>query len=135
MIGTSAFDQFVSENRWCVVTTLRKSGQPSSSMVAYARDGDTLVISTPGRTFKRRTLEADPRVTLCIVNDAAPFNFVTIEGRATIETENLVPPTHLVFENIKGTGYTEPEDLPAWLESQERVILRIHPERVSGVIR
>ncbi len=135
MIGTEAFDHFVSENRWAVITTVRKSGQPSSSMVAYAREGDTLVVSTTAPTLKVRTLERDPRVTITVFNDAAPFNFVTIEGRAEIEREALEHATHLVFENIKGSGFTEPEDLPAWLETQRRVIVRIHPERVSGVIR
>ena len=135
MIGTEAFDRFVSENRWAVITTVRKSGQPSSSVVAYAREGDTLVVSTTAPTLKVKTLENDPRVTITVFNDAAPFNFVTVEGRCDIEREGLEQATHLVFENIKGSGFTEPEDLPAWLEQQRRVILRIHPERVSGVIR
>ncbi|MDX1580801.1 MAG: TIGR03618 family F420-dependent PPOX class oxidoreductase [Alphaproteobacteria bacterium] len=136
MIGDNKkFDQFITDHRWAVITTLRKDGHPSSSWVAYARDGDTLVISTPGRTLKRKTLENDPRVTVCCTNDKAPFNFVTIEGRADIETENIVAPTKAVFANIKGFGYEEPENLEQWMEDQERVILRIHPERVSGVIR
>ncbi len=135
MIGTEAFDRFVSENRWAVITTVRKSGQPSSSVVAYAREGDTIVVSTTAPTLKVRTLERNPQVTITVFNDAAPFNFVTVEGRADIEREGLEHATHLVFENIKGSGFTEPEDLPAWLEAQRRVILRIHAERVSGVIR
>tara|TARA_Y100000588_G_scaffold152000_1_gene166123 strand:- start:3155 stop:3562 length:408 start_codon:yes stop_codon:yes gene_type:complete len=135
MIGTEAFDQFVSENRWAVITTIRKSGQPSSSVVAYARDNDTLVVSTTAPTLKVRTLENDPRVTITVFNDAAPFNFVTIEGHVEIERENLESATHLVFENIQGSGFSEPEDLPTWLKTQQRVILRIHAKRVSGVIR
>ena len=56
MIGTEAFDRFVSENRWAVITTVRKSGQPSSSVVAYAREDDTIVVSTTAPTLKVRTL-------------------------------------------------------------------------------
>ena len=63
-----AFDDFVSEYRWAVLTTLRKTGNPVSSVVAYARDGDDLLVSTPGMTFKRSTLERDSRVNLCIIN-------------------------------------------------------------------
>ena len=136
MIGDDPkFDQFITDHRWAVITTLRKSGAASSSWVAYARDGDTLVVSTPGATFKRKSLEADPRVTICCTNDAAPYNFVTIEGRATVEKENLAAMTRLVFKNIEGFGFTEPENLDGWLDTQDRVILRIHPERVYGVIR
>ena len=77
----------------------------------------------------------DSRVNLCIVPNKEPFNFVSIEGDVVIEKENLVRNTRLVFENIKNTGFEEPEDFERWLESQERVILRIKPTRVYGVIR
>lgn len=136
MIGSDPkLDQFITDNRWAVITTLRAGGMPSSTWVAYARDGDTLVISTPGYTVKRKTLDKDPRVAVCCTSDKAPFNFVTVEGRATVETENLIANTKLVFQNIKGSGYDEPADLQGWLDKQQRVILRIHPERVYGVIR
>jgi len=128
-------DQFITDNRWAVLTSLRADGQPVSSVVAYARDGDTLVISTPGGTFKRRSLERDGRATLCILPNAEPFNFVSVEGRVAVEHDDLVANTRLVFQNISDTGYQEPEDLAGWLESQQRVILRLHPERVYGVIR
>ena len=129
------FDAFISEYRWAVLTALRSNGNPVSSVVAYARDGDDLVVSTPGMTFKRKLLEADPRVNLCIINNEEPFNFVAIEGDAAVESDDLVRRTRLVFQNIENTGYQEPEDLEGWLSSQQRVILRITPQRVYGVIR
>jgi general stress protein 26 len=103
--------------------------------VAYARDGDTLLVSTPGFTFKRKAIAQDPRITLCITSNAEPFNFVSVEGDAQIETDNLVEDTRKVFNNIKDTGFDEPADLPAWLASQQRVIIRLKPKRVYGVIR
>ena len=136
MIGTNEqFDQFITDHRWAVVTTLRKNGHPSSSFVAYARDGDTLLVSTPGMTLKRKTLDADDRITICVTTNQEPFNFVTVEGTATIEHDNLVENTRKVFANIDDTGFTEPPDLEGWLRDQQRVIIRIHPDRVSGVIR
>lgn len=136
MIGTDPkFDQFITDHRWAVISTLRGSGAPSSTFVAYARDGDTLVISTPGYTFKRKSLARDPRVAVCCCTNKEPFNFVTVEGRATVEKENLVAMTRKVFANIADSGWTEPEDLQGWLDKQDRVILRIHPEKVYGVIR
>lgn len=133
MIGeNAAFDRFISEHRWAVLTTLRRDGHPVSSWVAYARDGDTLIVSTPGTTFKRRSLARDPRMTLCVSSDGAPFNFVSVEGTATIETDRLAEMTRKVFSNI---NYDEPEDLQKWLDTQQRVIIRLHPTRISGVIR
>ncbi len=136
MIGNNnEYDEFISNHCWGVLTTLRKTGTPSSSMVAYARDGDELVVSTPGTTFKTSSIRADARVSFCVISNQEPFNFVTIEGTATVETEELVANTKKVFANIVGTGFPEPEDLQGWLTSQQRVILRIHPQRISGVIR
>jgi PPOX class probable F420-dependent enzyme len=135
MIGTPQFDKFISENRWAVVVSLRKDGTPTSSMNAYARDGDTLVVSTQGHRLKTKTLRNDPRILLCVINNAEPFNYVSVEGTCVVETENLVEATKMVFANIKDAGYPEPPNLEQWLKEQGRVILRVTPTRVSGVIR
>ena len=46
----SAFDDFIRDHRWAVLTHLKRDGAPASSVVAYAVDGDSLVVSTPGQT-------------------------------------------------------------------------------------
>lgn len=136
MISTnSSWDEHISKCRWATLTTVRASGSPVSSIVAYARDIDELVVSTPQRTFKVETIRRNSMVNLCIFNNAEPFNYVSVEGLAEIEADDLVRTTRLVFENISGTGYEEPEDLERWLQDDGRVILRIRPKRVFGVIR
>ncbi len=135
MISTNpAYEKFIDDHRWAVITTLRKSGAPVSSVVAYARDSDKLIVSTPGVTFKRASLEKDPMVNLCIVSNSEPFNFVAIEGLAEVSKEDLVRKTKLVFEKITDM-YEEPNPIEKWLEDQDRVILEISGSRVSGVIR
>ncbi len=136
MISTnSSWDEHISKCRWATLTTVRASGSPVSSIVAYARDIDDLVVSTPQRTFKVETIRRNSMVNLCIFNNAEPFNYVSVEGLAEINADDLVRTTRLVFENISGTGYEEPEDLEGWLQDDGRVILRIRPKRVFGVIR
>ena len=134
MLGTPELDKFISEQRWAVITTLRRSGQPSSSVVAYAREGDELVVSTPGRTLKRRTLDRDPRVTVCVFDIEAHPSFATIEGTAVVQTDELAESTRRVFANLQSIGMREPKDLEKWLRDQERVILRVRAERVSGAL-
>ena len=129
------WDEFLRSHRWAVLTTLRASGSPVSAVVAYAVDGDELVVSTPAPTFRHDSIVRDERVNLCALTDQEPFNFVAVEGRCDIERTDLVRATRLVFKAIEGTGYEEPEDLPGWLAEQQRVILRIKPTRVYGVIR
>ncbi len=135
MIGTPQFDQFVSDNRWAIVVSLRRDGSPATSINAYARDGDQLVVSTQGHRLKTKTLRNDPRIVLCIINNAEPFNYVSVEGTCEVQTEDLIGPTRAVFQNIANSGYSEPPNLEQWLRDQGRVILRVTPTRVSGVIR
>jgi PPOX class probable F420-dependent enzyme len=130
-----AWEEFIRAERWAVLTTLRTSGAPVSSMVAYACDGDELVISTPGMTFKRASIERNPQVSLCIINRSEPFNFVSIEGKATVTSDHLVEKTRLVFDKIADIGFPEPDDLEGWLDAQQRVILSIKASRTYGVIR
>ena len=129
------WNAFISDHRWAILTTLRKRGGPVSSVIAYAREGDELVVSTPGDRFKVKSIASDSRVNLCIITNAEPFNFVAIEGLATIQRDNLVPATKAVFDAIQSTGYQQPPDLAAWIIKEKRVILRIRPERVTAVIR
>jgi len=129
------FDDFLSQHRWAVLTHLRRNGGPVSSVVAYARYDGAFVVSTPGQTFKRRSISSDNRVNLCTLSNAEPFNFVALEGQAEVVTQDIVAATLRVFAAIEGTGYEAPADLPRWLAEQDRVILRIQPTRVYGVIR
>ena len=128
------YEKFIDDHRWAVITTLRKSGSPVSSVVAYARHLDKLVVSTPGATFKRASLEKDSRVNLCIVSNSEPFNFVAIEGSAEVTKKDLVQKTKLVFKKITDM-YEEPNPIEKWLDEQDRVIIEISASRVSGVIR
>ncbi|MEM7019353.1 MAG: pyridoxamine 5'-phosphate oxidase family protein [Pseudomonadota bacterium] len=130
-----AFEQFINDHRWAVLTTMRGQEEPVNSVVAYARDGDDLVVSTPGTTFKAKSAAKNPKVNLCIISNQEPFNFVAIEGQAQVNRDELEAKTALVFKNLEAVGYTLPEDFPGWLEKQQRVIIRISPIRVYGVIR
>jgi PPOX class probable F420-dependent enzyme len=135
MIGTEQFDRFISEHRWAVVTTLRRDGSPSSSMNAYARDGDQLVISTQGHRLKTRTLEHDPRIVVCVINNHEPFNYVSVEGECEVQREGILEATRLVFKSLSAVGYPEPPDIEKWMREQGRVILRVTARHVHGVIR
>ncbi len=128
-------DAFLNTHRWASLTTLRKNGAPVTSIVAYARDGEDFIVSTPGKTFKRSSIDRDGRVSLCVINNGEPYSFINIEGDARVSAENLAELTLRVFDNIKGTGFEAPPDLPAWLKAQQRVILRITPNRVTSVLR
>ena len=135
MATDQLIDRFIGKHRWATLTVLRKSGSPVSSIVAYAVDGDALVVSTPGSTFKRRAMEVDARVNLCIMSNEEPFDFVSLEATGEVITENIAEATKKVFKNIEAVGYTLPDPLDDWLTQQSRVILRLTVHRRHAVLR
>ncbi len=134
MIGTPEQDALLRQWRWAVVTTLRADGSPASSVVFYAVDGDTLIFSTTADRLKARTLARDPRIALTALDEGPPHRFVTIEGRATIERNDLVPGHTLINRAMRRDPTWQP---PAGFDERLRrdgcVIIRVHPQRISGV--
>lgn len=134
MIGTPDQDAFINRNKWAVVTTLRKDGSPSSSVIFYAREGDTLFFSTTVSRLKGKTVKRDPRINICVLDEGAPFGYVTVEGTATIEAQDIVPGHVAINRVMRGGEFTPPEGFEARLRADGRVIIRLRAERVSGVV-
>lgn len=63
-----------------VVATTRADGRPHAAPVWYDVDGDVIVFTTGADTVKGRNLARDPRMTLCVQDQAPPFSFVMVEG-------------------------------------------------------
>lgn len=134
MIGTPEQDAFISKNKWAVVTTLRGDGSPTSSVVFFAREGDTLIFSTTLDRLKAKSVQRDARMSFCVLDEGAPFGYVTVEGQASIDPGENVPGHILVNESMRGTAFTPPEDYAQKLKESRRVIIRLTPERVHGVV-
>jgi len=133
MIGTPEQDEFISKNRRAVVTTLRRSGAPASSLIVFARDGDDLIFSTRKPTLKVKTIARDPRLDLCVL-DGNGSGFVSVEGTATVETEGIVPKHIAINRAMRGQpDWMPPEGFEERLANEGRVVIRVRAQRVSGV--
>ena len=135
LTSNAAWERFLREQRWAVLTTQRRSGQPVSSVVAYACEPDSLVVSTPRTRFKTLSIRRNPHVNLCAISNQEPFNYVSVEARAVVDEGDIVAATSAVFDAIADTGWPAPPDIAQWVRDDDRVILRLTPERVFGVIR
>lgn len=135
MIGAAAQDAFISSQRWAVVTTLRRDGSPASSVVFFARMGDELLFSTTMDRFKAKSVQRDPRITLVVLDEGAPFRFVSIEGTATLDHDNLVANHVFINRAMRNDpSWSAPDGMLEKLQHDRRVIVRIRAERVSGVV-
>jgi len=70
-----------------VLAVVRSDGRPHATPLWYALDGEDLLINVGAQTVKGRAIAAEPRVTLCVHEDKAPYNFVMVEGTAEISTD------------------------------------------------
>ena len=133
MIGTPEQDSFINRQKWAVATTLRVDGSATSSVVFFAREGDELLFSTTDGRLKARTLLRDARISLCILDEGAPYGFVNVEGTAVVDDGDIVPGHVAVNRAMRGPEFTPPEGFEERLRADGRVIVRVRPRRVSGV--
>lgn len=135
MIGNEQQDAFVRSMKWASVTSLRRDGSPATSIVFYAVDGDDLLFSTTSSRLKAKTLRRDPRAAITVLDEGAPYRFVSVEGRATVEDGDIVPGHVLVNRAMRNDpAWEPPEGYVERLRAEGRVIVRVRPERVSGVV-
>ncbi|PZC49563.1 MAG: General stress protein 26 [Chloroflexi bacterium] len=136
MIGTTEQDEFIRDHLFAVVTTLRKNGSPSSSGVFVVIDGDDITFSTTEDRLKTRTIENDARVAVTLSDAGDPFGYVTVEGSGSIQRDNIIP-THVELNRaMRGDASWEPPgNFDQLLKDQGRLVVRIKPERVFGVLK
>ena len=73
--------------RTAKLATVRADGRPHIAPVWFDLDGDTIVFTTWHTTVKAANMSRDPRVSLCVDEEAAPFAFVIVEGTATMSAD------------------------------------------------
>ncbi|MEO3976197.1 PPOX class F420-dependent oxidoreductase [Streptomyces sp. CAU 1734] len=79
---------FVSEGtRTAKLSTVRADGSPHIAPVWFLLDGDELVFNTGATTVKGRNLIRDDRVSVCVDDEAPPFGFVLLQGRAEVSED------------------------------------------------
>ncbi len=134
MIGTAEQDAFIREHHFAIVTTLRKDGSPSNSAIFVFADGDELAFSTTADRLKAKTVKNDPRVAVTLADGGEPHRYVTVEGKATIDSDNIVPMHITLNKLMQGPDWQPPAGFEEGLRKAGRVVVRIHPDRVSDML-
>ena len=111
-----------------VVSTLDKDGSSHLTTMWYLlADDGTLVMSTPGRNQKVKNLRRDPRIALCVGDEARSvslYGIVTISEDQALVRQDI---EHLVERYVKDAGI-RPQVIET-LVQQSRVALRFTPEK------
>ncbi len=114
------------KNFACVATVM-PDGSPQVAPVWVERDGDMVVINATTTRQRYLNLKRDPRVALCVFDMNNPYSKAIIRGKA-VEITKEGAEEHIDKLSMKYHGRKYDYHGP----DQERVIIKIRPERVSS---
>jgi len=78
---------FVRAHRTAVFGYGRAADGPAMSIVYYVMDGDDILVSTMGERAKARAVARDPKVSLCVLDEAWPPTYLQVYCDATIDRD------------------------------------------------
>jgi PPOX class probable F420-dependent enzyme len=112
----------------CYLATTMPDGSPQLTQVWIDTDGTDVVINTVEGHQKLRNVRRDPRVALTVSDPVRPSDFVQIRGEVhEITTDGAREHIDELSQKYLGKPYPQFGG-----GTQERVILRIAPHRVSS---
>lgn len=118
--------------RTAKLATVRADGRPHLAPVWFDLDGEQLVFTTWHTTVKANNLRRDPRVSLCVDDEAPPFAFVIVEGVAALSED---PAELLAWATRIAGRYMGPDRAEAFGRRNGvpgEILVRVRPTKVIG---
>jgi PPOX class probable F420-dependent enzyme len=116
--------------RTAKLATSGADGWPHVMPVWFALDGEDLVFTTWGDSVKGRNLRRDPRAAIVVDDEVAPFAFVHIRGRVTLneDLDELLRYATAIASRYMGTDRAEEFGRRNAVPGE--LLVRLHPERL-----
>ncbi len=118
-----------------VLSTMMQDGQPQSSLVWVDYDGTHILINTALERQKCRNMQADPRVTLLVVDPSKTDLWIEVRGRvAEITTNGAITHADMLAQRYMGKDkrrFYGDVYKTEWQRYETRVIVKIEPVKVS----
>ena len=130
--------EYLERSHTIIFTSLDRHGYPHSVAMWYAVEPDgAVVMTTFGKSQKAVNLRRDPRCALLIESGRTyeDLKGLLIRGRATLETGeekvlDVLETVHAKYNTLPGPREGLREAMRG--QARKRVIVRVHPERVSS---
>ncbi|MEV6876361.1 PPOX class F420-dependent oxidoreductase [Amycolatopsis sp. NPDC051128] len=141
MTDDTALKDFLAARRHGVLATIRRDGRPQLSTINHLYDAatDTVIASITETRAKTKNMRRDPRVTYHVGSEDG-WSYVVAEGRA-----ELTPPAaardDATVEALVDYYRRAAGEHPDWDEyrdamvADQRVLLRVHIDKLHGVLR
>ncbi len=116
-----------------VLTTLLPDGQPQSSIVWVDYDGEHILINTTLERRKGRNMQANPKVTVLVIDPKNGSRWIEVRGRVVeITQEGAEAHADKLTQLYDGKQHFYGDIYPVEQKYKEtRVIVRIEPLKVS----
>jgi PPOX class probable F420-dependent enzyme len=113
------------------VATLMPDGSPqiTPTWVDVDETTNTILVNTAKGRVKQKNLKRDPRIALAIVDKNNPYDMATIRGRVLEQTTEGAD-AHI---DKLAKKYLGVDKYPSRSRDEERILLRIKPEKISHV--
>jgi PPOX class probable F420-dependent enzyme len=109
------------------VATLNADGSPQVSAVWIALDGDLITFNTAEGRLKPKNLRRDGRVAISIAGEENPYENVIVQGKV-VELTNDGADDDI---DALAKRYLDADSYPFRQDGEERVIVKIEPEKVN----
>jgi PPOX class probable F420-dependent enzyme len=110
------------------IATVMPDGSPHVVPVWIDLDGNQILVNTAEGRQKLKNIRHDPRVAIDVLNNDNPYEMVTVRGRV-IEVTRDGADAHI---DRLAKKYLGRDTYPNRQPGEQRVIIRIEPERLSG---
>jgi len=124
---TEKHKEFLEQPYVGVVTTLRPDGSPHSTVVWVDVEDGIVSFNTAYGRVKPANLERDPRTSLAVIDPEDEYRWVAIDGTVELTTEGADDQIDRLAKK-----YLDKDSYPFRKEGEQRVTVRITPERVSA---
>ena len=125
---------FLSEGtRTAKVATTRADGRPHVTPVWFVLDGDDLVFTTGAGSVKGKSLRRDPRVSVAVDHEAAPFSFVVIDGIAEISHDHDELQRWATALGARYMGDHLAEEFGRRNAVPEELLVRVRPSHIVAI--
>jgi PPOX class probable F420-dependent enzyme len=116
------------DKNWGVIATVREDGSPQATPVWIDYDGDSVLVNSAHGRTKVKNIERDPRATVTVLPaENQQSGYVMVSGPAELVDEGAREHIDKLAKKYLG------EDKYPYLgPGEQRVIIKIRPERVDG---
>ena len=116
------------------LAVVRRDGTPLVVPIWFVVDADgALVFNTDRDTIKGRALRRDPRVSICVDEEAPPYAFVRVDGVAELseDLEAMLPWSTEIARRYVGDDLAEAYGRRNAVEGE--LLVRVRPQRIVAV--